>query len=139
MRAGRVGEPVIAGIGVGLKDAGEAGEMALGVLPPAVWRGVVQRSRWRIAAERAVVADIGPDVAGDGLALGQDRDRGVVAERTFIVRDKRSLMQALGRQDMRFDEGVQRRKRTRAGADLIRQCRDAQCPSTNLLNRRNPL
>jgi hypothetical protein len=71
LRAGRIGEPVIAGIGVGLKDAGEAGEMALRMLLPAVARGVMQRSRRCVAVERAVVADIGPDAAGVRLALAR--------------------------------------------------------------------
>ena len=53
-------------------------------------------------------------MAGDGFALGQDRDRGVVA------------VQALGGEHMRLDEGMQRRKRARAGADLVRQRRDAE-------------
>ena len=47
-------------------------------------------------------------------------------ERTFIVRDKRSLMEPLGGQHMRFDERMERGKRGRAGADLVRQCRDAE-------------
>jgi hypothetical protein len=53
-------------------------------------------------------------VAGDSLALGQDRDRGVVA------------VEPLGGEDMCLDEGVQRRKRRRAGSHLVRQRRDAE-------------
>ena len=53
-------------------------------------------------------------MAGDSLALGQDRHRGVVAE------------EPLAGQDMRFDERMQRGKRRRASAHLIRQRRHAQ-------------
>jgi hypothetical protein len=36
LRACRIGKAVIAGIGIGLKDAGEAGEMPLRMLPAAI-------------------------------------------------------------------------------------------------------
>jgi len=57
-------------------------------------RGVVERCRRRAATKGAVVADIGPDVSLDRLALRQNRDFGVVA------------MQALGTEHMRFDQRV---------------------------------
>ena len=87
--------------------------MALGVLAGAV-AGVIEHGRRRRrAAERAVVADIGPQSAGDGLALGQDRHRGVIA------------MQALGRQHMGFDQAIERLQHAGAGPDLIGQGRQA--------------
>jgi len=116
---GGIIEPIIAGIGVGLQNAGEAGEVPPEMFLPAVTRGVIERGRRRSAAGRSVVADIGPDVPCDGLALGQDRHRGVVAK------------EPLGGQHMRLDEGMQRGKRRRAGADLISQRGDAQ-PSERL-------
>ena len=64
-------------------------QMPLGMLLPPVARGVIERGRRRGPAKRPVVADIDPDAAGDRLALGQDRHRGVVA------------VQPLGRQNMR--------------------------------------
>ena len=78
--AGRRVEPAEAAIGVGLQDPGIAGEMPLGMLAAAVAR-IVEQHRRRPAspAERAVVADIGPEPAGDRLALGQHRHGGVVA------------------------------------------------------------
>ena len=114
LRARRIVEPVVAAIGVRLQDAGEAGQVPVGMLVPPVTRGVVERRRRRRAAEWPVVPHIGPDMPGDRLALGQDRHRGVVA------------MQPLGRQHMRLDQGVQRRQGGRAGAHLVGERRHAQ-------------
>jgi hypothetical protein len=107
-------QPVIAGIGVGLQDAGKSVKMPIWMLLPTIPRSVIECSRRRSAAERAIVADIGPDVAGDSLALGQDWHGSVVA------------MEPLGGQHMRFDQGMQRGKRRRAGSDLVRQRRHAE-------------
>ena len=65
-------------------------------------------------AERPVVADVHPDSAGHRLALGEDRNRRVVA------------MQPFGGQDMRFDQRVQRTQRGGAGAHLIGERRQAK-------------
>jgi hypothetical protein len=102
-----------AAIGVGLQDAGPAGEMALGMLAAAI-AGVFEERRRRPAAERPVVADVGPEPAGGGPGLGQHRHRGVVA------------VQALGGENVGLDEGVQWRQRHRAGADLIGEGREAE-------------
>ena len=104
-RARGVVQLVVAAIGVGLQDAGEALKMPRGMLLPAIARGVIERGRRRPAAKRPVVAHIGPDVPCDGLALGQDRHRGVVA------------VQPLGGQHVALDqpiaaaEGPPRRRR----------------------------
>ena len=92
-----------AGIGVGLEDAAPAGEMRFGMLATAVAGVAEERGRRCAAGEGAVVADIDPEPAGVGLALGQHRHRGVVA------------VQPLGRQHM---GGDQRRAAARA-----RRCR----------------
>ena len=103
-----------AGIGVGLQDAGQPARCRSGCSPRAVARVEEQRRRRRAAGERPVVADIGPEPAGDGLALGQHRHRRVVA------------VQPLGGEHMRLDQLVQRRQRGGAGADLIGQRREAE-------------
>jgi len=79
--------------------------MPLGMLLSSIPGGIVERRSRRGSAERTVIADIGPDVAGDRLALGQDRHSGVVAVQPFAG------------QNMGLDEGVERGKRRRAGAD----------------------
>jgi hypothetical protein len=88
--------------------------MPLGMFPSAVARGVIERGRRRCAAERAVIADIGPDTSGIRFALGQDRHRSVIT------------VEPLSRQDVGFDEGMERSKRRRAGTDLVRQRRHAE-------------
>ena len=75
---GRI-EAVVAAVGVGLEKAAPAREMAFGMLRRSVARGVEQRRRRSLSAERAVVADVDPDAARVGLAFGEDRNRGVVA------------------------------------------------------------
>lgn len=89
------------------------------MLAAPVGRGVVEGGRRPCslgirAAERPVVADIGPDPPRRRLALGQDRHRGVVA------------MQPPGGQDMRLDERMQRLQREGARTHLVSQRRDAQ-------------
>ena len=88
--------------------------MPLGMLCRSIARGVKDRRRRRPAAERPVVAHIGPEAAGDRLALGQDRHRRVVA------------MEPLGRQDVAPGSAQQRLQHRRAGADLVGQRRHAQ-------------
>ena len=81
-------EPVEPGIGVRLQDAGEPGQVALGMLALAIGR-VEERHRRRIGpAERPVVPDIAPQAADLRPLLGQHRHRGVVA------------VQPLGREDV---------------------------------------
>ena len=87
-------EAVVAVVSVGLQNAGVTGQMPLGMLARSIARGVEQRRRWVLAAERPVVADVDPDPAGYRLALGEDGNRRVVA------------MQPLGGQDMALDQSV---------------------------------
>src|SRR5690606_34191494 len=60
---------VVAAIGIGLQDAAEAAEMSRRMLAAPITRGVIERRRGSVPAERPVIADIGPDVTLDGLAL----------------------------------------------------------------------
>ena len=105
--ATRLVEVVEPGIGVGLQDAGIAGQVPARVLGGAVARVAEHRRRRRRAGEGPVVAHIGPEPAGDGLAPGQHRHGGVVA------------MQALGGEDMGVDQRHQRRQGGGAGADPV--------------------
>ena len=112
--ASRIGAPrslgvvqlAVAAIGVGLQDAAPARQMLLGMLARAVARVEEHRRRWCPAAERPVVAYIGPTSAGDGLALGQHRHRRVVA------------VQTLGGQHMGQKPLMQRPQHRAAGAHL---------------------
>src|SRR5436190_15635122 len=88
--------------------------MALGMFLSSIPRSVIEGGRWRVAAERPVVADISPDAARYRLALGQDRHRGVVA------------VQTLGAQDVGLDQLMQRLKDQGASADLVGQRRHAE-------------
>jgi hypothetical protein len=56
---------------------------------------------------RAVVADVGPQPSGIGLAFGKYRYRGVVT------------VQAPGPEHMARDEAMQRCQGRRAGTDLV--------------------
>ena len=107
-------EAIVAVERVGLQNAGVTGQMPLGMLPRSIARGVEQRRRRVLAAERPVVADIHPDPTGHRLALGEDGNRRVVA------------VQPLGGKDMALDQRVQRAQRRGAGADLIGERRQAQ-------------
>ena len=107
-------EPVVAVERVGLQNAGVAGQMPLGMFARSIARGVEQRRRRILAAERPVVADIDPHPTGLRLALGEDGNRRVVA------------VQPLGGQDMALDQRVQRTQRRGAGADLVGERRQAQ-------------
>src|SRR4051794_3133041 len=103
----RVVEPVEAGVGVRLRDAGEAGQVALGVLALAVG-GIEERDRRRVGpGERPVVPDVAPHVPGPGPPLRQHRDRGVVA------------VQPLGREHVRPDRQHQRRQAGGRGAHPV--------------------
>ena len=66
-------ELVVAVVGVGLQDAGVAGEMRLRMFAAAVARVIEDRRGRPGAAERPVVAHVDPEPAGVGLALGQHR------------------------------------------------------------------
>ena len=81
---------------------------------PSVSRGVIQRRRRRATAKGTIVADIGPDVPRDRLALRQDRHICIVAKEPF------------GRQNMSLNQRVKRLQRRRAGADLVGQRRQAE-------------
>jgi hypothetical protein len=72
---------------------------------------IEHRPRRRLPSKRLVVAYIDPDPAGIGLALGQNRNRGVVP------------MQSFGAQHIGFETLEQRHRRRPAAADLVGQGR----------------
>ena len=84
------------------------------MLAGAIARVEEDRRRRIGAAEGPVVADIGPEPAGVGLALGQHRHGRVVA------------VHARAGEDMRRDQIVERPQRSGAAADLVGQRRQAQ-------------
>ena len=100
-------EPVEASIGVRLHQSGITCQVLLGMLAATVARIEEHRRRRIRAAERPVVAHIGPQPAGAGLALGQHRHGGVVG------------MDALGREDMCADHVDQRHQRCCRRADPV--------------------
>ena len=79
-------ELVVAVIGVGLQDAGVAGQMRLRMLAAPIARVIEHRRRRPGAAERPVVADVDPEPPGVGLALGQHRHRRASRPRGFHPR-----------------------------------------------------
>ena len=102
-------EPGEAAVGVGLQDPGIASEVKLRMLAAAI-AGIAEECRRRAGlalAEGPVVANIDPQSAGHGLALGQHRHGGVVA------------VQALGDEHVTADELVERHQYGGAGADVI--------------------
>ena len=105
---------VISAISVSLENPGVTGEMRLGMLARAVARIIEHRRRRRCAAERAIVAHINPTSPGIRLALGQDRNGGVVA------------MQSFGGEDMRFQTPEERFEHGAAGSNLVGQGRQAE-------------
>ena len=77
--------------------------------------GIVEQHRRRsLAGKGAVVADIGPEPAGDGPALSQDGNGGVVA------------VQPRGGVHMLLDERLDQGERGRRRADMIGQRRDVE-------------
>lgn len=88
--------------------------MLLGMNAGSIRRVEEHGGRRRLAGEGTVVADIGPDPAGARLSLRQHRHGGVVA------------VDALGSEDVRPDQLVERPQRRRAGADMIGHRRDRQ-------------
>ncbi len=107
-------EAIVAGERVGLQDAGPACQMSFGMFARSIARGVEQGGRRIGPAERAVVADIHPNPARLGPALGEDGNRRVVA------------VQPLGRKHMGLDQRMQRPQRRGAGAHLVGERRQAQ-------------
>ena len=83
------------------------------LLPP-VARGEVEGRRRIGGAEGAIVTHIGPDPARLGLALGQDRHRGVIG------------VQALRRQNVPGDQLMQRLHRRGRRVDLVGRRRDGE-------------
>src|SRR3981189_3774226 len=81
--------------------------MRLGMLAGSITRVVEHGSRRRGAAERAIVAHVNPPSPGVGLALGQDRNRGVIAVQSF------------GREDMGFYTPENRFEHRAASSNLI--------------------
>lgn len=64
-------QPVVAGIGIGLQDTGEAAQMLFGMIARAV-AGHLEQHRRRIgAAEGPVIADIDPGATGLGLPFAR--------------------------------------------------------------------
>ena len=110
----RVEQRLEAIVAVGLQDAGEGGQMLLGMLASSVARGVIDRRRRRRPGEGPVIPHIRPDPPGRALALGQDPDGGVVA------------MKALGREHMAFDQVEERHDGEGPVADLVGQRRQRQ-------------
>src|SRR5262249_24120607 len=74
----RLVDRVEARICVGLENAGVSGEMPLGMLAAAIGRIEVHCSWSSGAAERLIVAHIGPYTPGPRLHFGEHRHRGVV-------------------------------------------------------------
>lgn len=86
-------------------------------------RRVDEHSRRRIwPGKRAVVAHIGPEPAGPGLALGQHRHRGVVA------------VDALGREDVAPDRIYQRHQGCGGGAHPVRERRHVEVDAFTLID-----
>jgi hypothetical protein len=105
-------EPVEPSIGVCLHQSGVADKMLLGMLAAAITR-IEQHRRRRIGpAKRRVVAHIGPQAAGTGLVLRQDRHGRIVGG-----------MDALGGEDMCFDHVHQRHQRRRGGTHPVSERR----------------
>jgi hypothetical protein len=107
-------ERVEPAISINLKDAGIAGEMLLGMDAGAIPRVEEHSGGRRLAVERAVVANIGPNPSGPGFDLGQHWHGSIVA------------MNALGHEHVRLDQFIERHQRRRAGADMIGHGRDRQ-------------
>src|SRR4029077_3253296 len=105
-------ELVVSIKGIGLHEAHIAGKMALRMLPGTTARVMERCCRWVFAAKRPVIADIGPDPAGDRLKLGQHGHRRVIGVDAFRAHD------------MGPDGLNKRLKPFHAGADPIRQRRD---------------
>ena len=110
----RLVQLVVSAISVGLENPSVVGEMRLGMLAGAVARVIEHRCRRHGAAERAIVAHVNPTSPGVGLALGQDRHRGVVA------------MQSFGCEDVGFNTPEDRFQHRAAGPHLVSQGRQAQ-------------
>jgi site-specific DNA recombinase len=87
-------QSVVAGVGVGLQDAGVVGQVPVRVHGGTVPRVAEHRRRRCWPTKGPIVADIGPDPASDGLTLGQHGNGGVVA------------MQPLGSLHMLVDQGI---------------------------------
>jgi hypothetical protein len=100
-----------------LQNAGVTSQMPLRMLASPIARGVEQRRRRVLAAERPVVADVGPDPAGHRPSLGEYGNRRVVA------------MQPVGGQDVALDQRVERSQRRGAGANLIGERGQAEVDS----------
>lgn len=81
-RPGRLIEPAEATIGVGLQDPAVIGQVPLGVLAAAIARVAEEDGRHALA-EGAVIANIGPQSAGDRLVLGEHRHGRVVTMQPF--------------------------------------------------------
>jgi hypothetical protein len=110
-------EPIEARIGVGLKNAGVALQMAFGMIAGSV-AGVEEHGRGRItAAEWAVIANIDPGPPGRGPTLGQHRHGGVVAVHTAAS------------EDVRANEIVDRMQNRGTTANLVGEGRQAQVHS----------
>ncbi len=105
-------ELVVSIKGIRLHEAHIAGKMALRMLPGTTARVMERCRRWVFAAKRPVIADIGPDPAGDSLQFREYGHRRVIGVDAFRAHDMSSD---------RLNNWLERHH---AGADPIRQCRD---------------
>jgi len=105
-------ELVVSIKGIGLHEAHIAGKMALRMLPGTTARVMERCRRWVVAAKRPVIANVGPDPAGDGLQFREHGHRRVVGVDAFRAHD-------MGPDGL--NNWVERHH---AGADPIRQRRD---------------
>lgn len=83
----RLVQPAESGIGIGLQDAAVMGKVSLRMNARPIAREVEDRGRRIGAAERRVVAHIGPEPRLDGLRLGKQRHGRVVAVNALTRKD----------------------------------------------------
>ena len=79
---GRI-ELAVAAERVRLENSGPRGEMGLRMIAAAIAGVIEHRRRRPRAAERLIVEDVNPTSGDIGLALGENRDGGVVPVETF--------------------------------------------------------
>lgn len=115
-------EPAKASVGVGLHQSGIARQMLLRMRTATIGR-VEEHGRWRIwAGKRTVVAHVGPEPAGSGLALGQNRHGGVIR------------VDALGCEDAAPDRVHQRHQGCRGGTYPVHERRYVEVDAFTLID-----
>ncbi len=120
-------EPVEAGIGIGLHRSGIGRKMRLWMGAGAVGRVEEHGGRRRVAREGTIVPHIGPYASRARLALGQNRNSGVVG------------VDALGSEDMRLDRLDQRHQRRSRRADPVGQRGDVERHALMRIRRALPV